>query len=513
MTITLFELSFCDKEEKKNLYIRGNSTLASSQVLTTDTYFNSFSCSKYFKYTICNNLVLQICVTGSGRASLCHINNDTVTEICSQDFSGYSEGNIELFVPDLSDFCEGYIYLKLLANEGGCTLHSGRYTTDTEEKINPISLGIVFCTFRREEFVKHNISVISDYLKNKKFDVSSVDIFCIDNGCSLIKEDVCVAENIHLFQNKNYGGSGGFTRGMIEMLRSDKNFTHAWMMDDDIEFEPSTITRVISFLTLLRQEYSDYHLAAGMMTFENPTIQYEATAKYNGVSFTSNNSNLDLSTPDALFCNEKELKADYAGWWSLVIPFANISCDSLPLPFFIKLDDAEFGLRSTRKFTTLNGFGVWHQAFTNKVSAHLEYYTTRNALVLSALYYNGKKRNLILLSRLIKAISFNQPIFMAAAERGAKDFSLGADFLMNTDAAELNSEIMQGFRFSTSVPPTRKQMLVCFAKNIFRINTFKSIKLFFKALLHLKDYNIAAQTYKENFKALTSFDFWQKFML
>ncbi len=514
MEITLFELSFSDNKDKEQLYIRGNRSVCCGENLTTDTYFNSFSCSKYSKYTICRNLTLQIAVSGNGTAKLCHIDESSnISEICSLYFDTDKEQTIELSVDDLSAFSSGYIYLKLSANNKSCTLHRGRYITKTEDKINPISLGIVFCTFRREEFVKHNISVISEYLNNNKFDNASIDIFCIDNGGTLIREDVCVADNIHFSQNKNYGGSGGFTRGMIEMLQFNKPFTHAWVMDDDIEFETSSITRVLSFLQLLKPEYSDYHIAAGMMTFEGPTMQYEATAKYNGFSFKSNNSNIDLSCIDNLFYNEKEVAADYAGWWSLVIPFSNIRDDSLPLPLFIKLDDAEFGLRTTRKFTTLNGFGVWHQAFTNKVSAHLEYYTTRNALILSALYYSGKKRVLILFSRLIKAISFNQPIFMEAAAKGAADYIKGPEFLMNSDAAELNAEIMQGFKFSVSVPSTRKKMLVCMLKNLFKPNTLKSTSIFLKAIGNNKKYKIANKDYNDNFKTLTSLEFWKRFML
>ena len=37
--------------------------------------------------------------------------------------------------------------------------------------------------------------------------------------------------------------------------------------------------------------------------------------------------------------------------------------DNLPLPLFIKCDDAEYGLRNIRHITALNGVGLWHKGF------------------------------------------------------------------------------------------------------------------------------------------------------
>ena len=37
---------------------------------------------------------------------------------------------------------------------------------------------------------------------------------------------------LHLIQNKNVGGAGGFTRGIIEVLESTLPYTHVLLMDD-----------------------------------------------------------------------------------------------------------------------------------------------------------------------------------------------------------------------------------------------------------------------------------------
>ena len=513
MKLKLFQIPHNNGDEKKaDLYFRGNTKLKSGEVLSTDTYFGSFSCTKYLKYTCVSAVELCVNVKGEGTAMLCAVTPEREeTVICEEKFA--SDGELKLCAERSRFPREGYLYLKL-TTDNECEFVSGYYSAETDENQREIKLGIIFCTFKREEFVRSNINKISEFLKLNDLGNFKVDIFCIDNGNTLKTNQVETAPNIHLVPNKNYGGSGGFTRGMMELISADAGYTHAWVMDDDIEFEPDMILRILSFLSITKPEFYDYHIAAGMMTFEKPTVQYEATANYDGVSFKSNKAELDLCELSALFENEKDISADYGGWWSLNIPMENIRRDSLPLPFFIKLDDVEFGLRSSRKFLTLNGFGVWHQSFANKVSAHLEYYTTRNGLVLTALYSGAKKEKRFLLSRLIKAISFGETKYMAASLKGVEDFLKGPDFLKNTPADKLNSEIMKEYKFAAASPGTRGKMLLCAAKNIFKKSSLESFKLYLSGVKLLKaGYLSSAKMFKDKFGEITTYDFWEEFMI
>ena len=43
-----------------------------------------------------------------------------------------------------------------------------------------------------------------------------VDIYVADNGHTLSPEDFGNSEHVFLFENRNYGGSSGFTRCLIE---------------------------------------------------------------------------------------------------------------------------------------------------------------------------------------------------------------------------------------------------------------------------------------------------------
>ena len=49
----------------------------------------------------------------------------------------------------------------------------------------------------------------------------------------------------------------------------------------------------------------------------------------------------------------------YAGWWYCVIPTATIEREGLPLPLFVRSDDAEYALRCKPKFMSMVfAFGI-----------------------------------------------------------------------------------------------------------------------------------------------------------
>ena len=75
----------------------------------------------------------------------------------------------------------------------------------------------------------------------------------VDNG-STLKE--CETNNLRIIHNPNYGGSGGFTRGLIENLKSKTN-DYVLLMDDDIDLEPSALEHTYGLLCGLKEEYRE----------------------------------------------------------------------------------------------------------------------------------------------------------------------------------------------------------------------------------------------------------------
>jgi galactofuranosylgalactofuranosylrhamnosyl-N-acetylglucosaminyl-diphospho-decaprenol beta-1,5/1,6-galactofuranosyltransferase len=87
----------------------------------------------------------------------------------------------------------------------------------------------------------------------------------------------------------------------------------------------------------------------------------------------------------------RRVDVDYNAWWMCLIPREVPETLGLPLPLFIKWDDAEYGLRAGAAgypTVTLPGAAIWHLAWTDKddVSDWQAYFFARNRLIVAALH-------------------------------------------------------------------------------------------------------------------------------
>ena len=75
----------------------------------------------------------------------------------------------------------------------------------------------------------------------------------------------------------------------------------------------------------------------------------------------------------------------YAAFWYCAIPMATIEREGLPLPLFIRYDDAEYGQRCKPEFMTMNGINIWHEDFNDRYNPYYERYCgVRNSLIIQA---------------------------------------------------------------------------------------------------------------------------------
>ena len=66
--------------------------------------------------------------------------------------------------------------------------------------------------------------------------------------------------HIYYHRNKNVGGSGGFTRGMIESIRQKPKATHVLLMDEMlfVFIRKYKKEHILLFVTGKKQKYKDY---------------------------------------------------------------------------------------------------------------------------------------------------------------------------------------------------------------------------------------------------------------
>lgn len=424
---------------RKELYIKGDSVdihpeyicLQKGQFIDFSTYFNLFSAKKWKTYTSIQSIKLQLHIHGKYKVTIYNVSSGDKTIL----FTDTCQNNFEKII-SLSDCSGNFLVFAIQALEDGVKVWNGAYWGEFEDTQN-VDIGIIICTFKREEYVKRNLTILQRLMQeNPHFHV-----MVIDNGQTL--PEIC-NEQLQVIHNRNYGGSGGFTRGLMEQVNQGTN-NYVLMMDDDILIETSSLERVYALCRHIKNQYAQQMIAGSMMSMDEPTIQYENTAYWGKVRLHSLGQGFDLTAIEDLIKNDQlPLKQNkYAAWWFCCIPMAVVRKNGYPLPNFIKGDDMEYGIRNRRDIITMNGIGVWHEAFAKKMSPVVNYYSDRNMLILNE-FADGCGRGTVffsMIARLGRRILRGDTVGIRIFESAVRDYISGYEGITSIGADDKMEQV------------------------------------------------------------------------
>ncbi len=424
-------------------YQQNNVELNQGGNLRLDTYFNSFSVQKWKDYTNVKSISIKLHLKGVFKVKLLNIdyflestklvNQKIVTSESLDEVSVFEDIDIQPY--------KGLLYVEIEALESNCLFTGGCFYTnlDTSKK-SDVKIAVVICTYKRELYVHKNIKLLENDLLNKSGIGDKFEAFIIDNGRSLEKFD---NPKIHVIPNKNAGGSGGYTRGIIEVLKRENDFSHIIFMDDDVVIAPEVLERIYNFQSVINDR--TVCIGGSMLKLDSQYIQHENGAIWNN-EVVRIKPDLDLRILKNVLFNEIEEHINYNGWWLYCFPTKLIDDFSLPYPFFIKMDDMEFPIRLKQKIITLNGICVWHEALESKYSPMLNYYIRRNEIILQILCSDSFSKinaiKYILKFSLREAFCYrykSADIILKAAS----DFLQGPDYLKTINPEEKNLEVLK----------------------------------------------------------------------
>ncbi len=424
--------------------------LKKGTVLNADTYFNSFSYAKWKKYTGIKCFRLRLRVQGSMVVRIVGKNITKNYQLENREISSHKFQNIkeEIVIPIKGRSEDTVICFEITALEDSCFM-GGYYEIIEERELAPCKIAIDICTFKRELYVERNMKMLTDYLiENQKSSLfHNLFIYIQDNGQTLDKSKI-ESNYIKITPNRNTGGVGGFTRGMLNILddKEEKNFTHILLMDDDAVINPHAIEKMAVFLQLLLPQYKDITVGGAIFLLDTPHIQYECGASWNKGVLIPNYHVMDMRNPYMVVCTEcEDAKNEYMGWWYCCMPLELISKDNLPLPVFIHRDDVEYCLRVCKPgFVTMNGISVWHEAFDDKITGVNQYYDMRNDLITNAIHYPTESRRWAM--RCLSALMTRNMMklryrYARMNLRAMEDFLKGVDWLKAQDGVALHQEI------------------------------------------------------------------------
>jgi galactofuranosylgalactofuranosylrhamnosyl-N-acetylglucosaminyl-diphospho-decaprenol beta-1,5/1,6-galactofuranosyltransferase len=311
-------------------------------------------------------------------------------------------------------------------------INGGAWVTFDEPR-REVRLAIVICSFNQPEAVIANLRRLAG---------AATRVIVVHQGDDelTVPDDV----EVEVVRQGNYGGSGGFTRGILAAL--DGGATHVLLLDDDVRVNPDLPERLRSLLARLTRPTT---IGGQMLDLFKPTVLAASheTVDLRRLKLRNPLRDTDLSGPDAPSLFARRHTSDYNGWWCCCIPAETLRA-SLPLPMFVRHDDVEYGLRAARLgsgVVTMPGIFVWHEPFARKTKLWYSYYDRRNMLIIGALHgaASGRRLAALFLADSWDALIAHRYDICWAVCRAARDF-LGGPAVVFSDPRPRHAEIVAG---------------------------------------------------------------------
>ena len=422
----------------------GGFDLRPGEVLSTDSYFNSFYLAPWRAHARVGRLGVRL-ETG-GQAGLRVIGADRAGEY--HTLAEGSAGGVLWLAPLGTSDLTGRPDLRRIFVEveaaSACRILRLAYVTDLAPA-NPVRLSVGICTHRRERYLGATLAALAA----ARPDIPEIcAIRVVNQGPAFSGTGPAAqvaAAGAEVIEQANLGGCGGFARTMFEAAIADHEATHHLVMDDDILIDARVIGRAIRFAAHARHRLT---IGGQMLDISNPCSVHEAAgvmdAGWQGMGI---GKDTDLTAPGALALFDEPMTVHYNGWWWCMMETATIREIGLPPPYFIRGDDVEYGCRATARgvpTVPLPGVAVWHESFGFKLGDWLTYYDVRNRLVNAALYpaYAAPLDALYLLGVFFNYILLHRYAVTGVIAFAVRDYLAGPEALAAIDSESRHRRLM-----------------------------------------------------------------------
>lgn len=274
---------------------------------------------------------------------------------------------------ELQHITRGYCYFRVIALEAACTISGVSWSSLQPLRRSP-KLALIITHFRREAEVQAFVASIRGTAIAEMLSQDKLALIIVDNSQTLSFTD-CELDGFLVIPNANYGGSGGFARGMLEAERL--GCSHCLLLDDDASLGEEGILRIWSRHAMADD---DIAISAILLQSEDPLVIIEAAARYDGFCRPiAGNANItDFGSLKWLWTPPPH--ADYGAWCGFSFPFAGLRY--YPFPFFVRGDDVLMPILNHMRIRTINGVTSLVPRFARKEGPLQAMLGTRCEMVL-----------------------------------------------------------------------------------------------------------------------------------
>jgi galactofuranosylgalactofuranosylrhamnosyl-N-acetylglucosaminyl-diphospho-decaprenol beta-1,5/1,6-galactofuranosyltransferase len=434
---------YVDEERAQRVRVESRETaeFAEGDEVSFATYFNAFPASYWRRWTSLTSVTLRLRLSGACRIDVYRSKADgTIIHATGAAVSG--EDRVVELQLDLTPFRDGGWYWFDITADDHLRIEEAGWYADHEPP-RPGRLAVGICTYNRPVDC---VAAVATIAADPVVSAELAAVVVADQGNRKVRDDVhfpevaaALGDRLRIVEQGNLGGSGGFARTMHEALQNT-DATHVLFLDDDVQLEADSLHRALAF-----SRFTEEPMLVGgqMLALQDRSVLHTMGEVVDRYQFLYRPAAYAVTAHDFAEASlrdtpelHRRVDVDYNAWWMCLIPREAAEQLGLPLPLFIKWDDAEYGLRAGAagfRTVTLPGAAIWHLAWTDKddVSDWQAYFHARNRLIVAALHSPHKRGGGIVRSSIKADLKHLLKMEYAAVALHVKAYS---DFLAGPSA-------------------------------------------------------------------------------
>lgn len=427
---------------------RTSATVPAATEVSFGSYFNAFAAGYWRAWSTLTSIELRLDLEGSGRVDVYRTKADgSQIVVAGEVVSGRRRVTLEL---DLRPFEDGgWYWFDLSTDDADLTLHGGGWHAPHDAP-GRAAVVVGMPTFNRPADCVATLTALGS---DPQVLEAITAVILPDQGTRKVRDEAgyeqaaaALGDRLRIIDQPNLGGSGGYARIMYEVLHGTGphaggiDCEQILYMDDDILLEPESVLRAIAFSRFSREPM----LVGGQMLSLQARSQLSTMGEvvdrnqflWRPAPDTEAHHDLAARTLRQTRWLHRRVDVDYNAWWMCLIPRRAAEQLGLPLPLFIKWDDAEYGLRARAagfRTATVPGVAIWHMSFIEKddSSDWQAYFHYRNRLVAAALHGPDDPRAMLkeTFKRTLRHLMLMEYSAVALQIKGFTDFLAGPEAL------------------------------------------------------------------------------------
>lgn len=360
------------------------------------TYFNAFPASYWQRWTSLRAVRLVVSTTGVGDIAVYRSNaRGVIQTVETRSVDGETTTEFELPFDKFLD--GGWFWFDLIAGDGDLALAQADWAAPAGA--TPTSTGNLSVSITTLNRTDYCVALLETIGRDQDALAVLDEIIVVDQGTDKIGEHpdferarTSLDGRLRLIEQANVGGSGGFSRGMHEVVTAERS-DYVMLLDDDVSVDPESIRRALVFARFCTQPT----IVGGHMFDMYDKTKLHAYAE--GIDrwtfmwgpITPDRHDFTSSNLRQTKWMHRRFDVDYNGWWMCLIPVKIIREIGYSLPVFIKWDDAEYSLRAAAhgyRTVSLPGAAIWHVSWVDKDDSRdwQAFFHARNRLIAALLH-------------------------------------------------------------------------------------------------------------------------------